>query len=68
MKDERVELEAEDRRLIDRLVVLLRTAKGISLAYELRQRLDDRELEALAWALTRPRGESGRLPQAGRGQ
>lgn len=59
---EHVELEPGDRQLVDRLVTLVRTARAIGLVHELRQRLDDRELEGLAWALTRPRGESGRLP------
>lgn len=39
-RGERVELDPEDRRLVDRLVVLLRTAKAVSVAHELRQRLE----------------------------
>lgn len=56
----RVELDQEDRRVIDRLVVMLRCAKVVSLLCELRRRLDDRELEEFAYALRMKRGESGR--------
>ena len=59
-----VELDPEDRRVIDRLVVMLRSAKAVSLLCELRQRLDDAELEGLAYGLRMKRGESGRLPPA----
>lgn len=55
-----VELDQEDRRVIDRLVVMLRSAKAVSLLCELRRRLDDRELEQWAYALRMKRGESGR--------
>lgn len=53
-----VALTPADLAVVDALVTLLRSARAASVLVQLRQRLDERELRDLAWALWRA-GEEG---------